>query len=59
MRIVKTILKALVYLWAAFSAALCTYIFVGVQLEKLNAEPCKCGGVRATSKGKLYGWMFR
>ena len=59
MRVVKTILKAIVYIWATVWAALWAYIFVGVLLGKLNAEPCKCGGVRATSKGKLYGWMFR
>lgn len=59
MRIVKMILKTLVYLWAAFWAAFCTYITIGVLRGKLDVKHCECGGTRCTSKGKLYGWMFR
>ena len=57
MRIVKTILKAFVYLWAAFWAAFCTYITIGVLRGTLDVEHCECGGTRLTSKGKLYGWL--
>ena len=59
MHIVMTILKVLVYLWAAFWAAFMAYIIVGVLRGKLDVEHCKCGGTRLTSKGKLYGWMYR
>lgn len=55
MRIVKMILKTLVYLWAAFWAAFLTYVTVGVLRGKLDVERCECGGTRCTSKGKLYG----
>ena len=59
MRIVKTILKALVYLWTAFWTAFTAYVIVGMRLGKIKRYHCECGGTRLTSEGKLYGWMYK
>lgn len=57
MRIVKTILKALVYLWAAYWAIFATYAFVGIKLGRVTRTRCECGGIRMTGNG-VWHWIF-
>lgn len=56
MGVVKKILKAIVYLWAAFWAIFMTYAFVGIKLGHITRTRCKSGGVRMTGNS-IWRWI--
>lgn len=57
MGIVKKILKAIVYLWAAFWAIFMAYTVVGIKLGRVTRSRCECGGIRMTGNG-IWHWIF-
>ena len=53
MRIVKTILKIGVCIFAAFSTGLTALAFVGDKAGWIRQTKCECGGKRVTFHGPL------